>query len=91
MPRNFNMKAESGHYKLTGQDVCLIHEVRERVIKKNWPLISLYGLVTVAGVVASYFTSEWVSVGVSAIVALFTFAVGLRMLQEIVTITKEIR
>ena len=91
MPKHSNMKGETGHYQLSGQNVKLIHSVTRKAVKKNWPMLAVYCVITVANFVSSYFTSGWLSVGVSFTVAIFTFLVGLRMVQQVITITNEVR
>ncbi len=49
---DYRMKAESGEFRLTGQDARLIHTIISRVVKKNWWLIGLYATITVGGVLA---------------------------------------
>jgi hypothetical protein len=88
---NVRMNAETGSYKLTGQDAKLMHYVIVKVVEKDWPLLSLYLVVIVVGLVASYVTSRWDSVGFSFVVDAFTFVVGLLMVQTVITITNEIR
>lgn len=90
MPKHYKMKAEPGHYKLTGQDVKLVHTVTVTAVKRNWPWLSAYFVVTVGGIAWSYFTSEWVSVWLSIGVAAVTFVIGGRMVQQVITITKEV-
>ena len=80
MPKHYILKAEPGVYKLTGQDTKLVL----RAVKKNWRMISIYAAVTLGGIVASYYTNGWLSVGISSVVAAITFFVGLRMLQQVV-------
>jgi len=91
MSKNYRMTAETGSYKLTGQNVKLIHTVTTTAVKRNWIWLSIYIIVTLGGIVGSYFTNEWISVGLSVAIAAITFFVGLRMIQEVITITKEIR
>jgi hypothetical protein len=91
MPKHHNMNTDTGSYGITGFAASQTKTTTTRVIKKNWRLVCLYGFITLAGIVGSYFTSAWISVGVSIIVALITFLVGLRMIQEAVTITREVR
>jgi hypothetical protein len=91
MAKNYRMKAEPGHSQVTGHNVDLVHTVIKRAVVKNVPWIAVYVIVTAGGIVASYFTAEWASVGLSMAVAVITFFVGLRMVKEIITITKEIR
>jgi hypothetical protein len=88
---DYRMKAESGEFRLTGQDARLIHTIISRVVKKNWWLIGLYATITVGGVSVSYFLSGWISVAVSGALALVTFLIGLRMMHQVITITNEVR
>jgi hypothetical protein len=88
---DYKLEPESGSFKLTGGNVSLMHIVTVVAVKRNWWLLSIYGLVTIAGIYASYFMSGWSSVIVSSAVAAITFVVGLRMWQQVITITKEIR
>jgi hypothetical protein len=91
MPKDFRMDVETGHYKTTGNDVQLRHSATVKAVKNNWILLSLYFIITIVGVVLSYFTSGWCSVFVSAPVALITFLIGYWMLQQVITITNEVR
>jgi hypothetical protein len=85
------MIAEAGQFGVAGQNARLIHTIISRAVSKNWWLISLYIAITIAGVAVSYFLSGWVSVAVTAAVAIVTFLVGLRMMHQVVTITNEVR
>jgi hypothetical protein len=76
---DYHMKAETGSFALKGQNARLIHIVTFIAIKKNKPWIVLYAVVTIVGIVMSYFLSGWLSVIASAVVALTTFGVGLLM------------
>jgi uncharacterized membrane protein YfcA len=88
---NYRMKVDTGVFKITVQDVRLIHTITSKAVKRNWWLICLYAVITVAGVSVSYFLSGWISVAASAAVALVTFLIGLRMLHQTITITNEVR
>jgi hypothetical protein len=70
------------------QKVTLTYSAIAEAVKINWWLICLYLVVTVAGVVASYFTSGWISVLISSAVAIITFFVGLKMMKTVITITR---
>jgi hypothetical protein len=85
------MKADAGSYAVKGQDARLIHTVTSKVIKTSWPWITLYAVITIAGIAVSYFLSGWLSVIVSALVALTTLGVGLLMGHKVITITNEVR
>ncbi|MBZ0148749.1 MAG: hypothetical protein K8F62_14585, partial [Pseudorhodoplanes sp.] len=65
MAKHYRMQAETGHLRLTGQNVQLIHTVRKKTVEKNPLLIAVYLFVTVSSIVASYFTSGWISVAVA--------------------------
>jgi hypothetical protein len=86
---------ETGSLKLTAHDAHT--ELINSVIRKAWEssplLISLYAVITFAGVGASYFTSRWSSVALSFAVALVTLLIGLGMVRKVIriTITKTIR
>jgi hypothetical protein len=54
-------------------------------------MLIAYFVITVGGIIASYFTSGWLSVGISTGVAVITFLVGLRMVREVITITNNVR
>jgi hypothetical protein len=78
-------------YTVTGQNVTLTHSLTRKVVKKNWRMLIAYFVITVGGIIASYFTSGWLSVGLSTGVAVITFLVGLRMVREVITITNNAR
>lgn len=87
---DYRMDVETGHYRLTGHGTKLVHTVVKKTVQKNWPMILGYGAVTGGGIVASYWTNQWISVGLSVLVALITFFIGLRMIRDIITITSEV-
>ena len=91
MPKNYEMKVETGRYVVSGNSTKLTHTTVAEVTRRNWPLLGAYGILTLASIVGSYFTSQWVSVAVSFAFAVITFLVGLRMLVQVVTITNEVR
>ena len=78
-----------GSFTLTGHDaeLELTRTVIREVWKGNWPLISLYTLISLGSVGASYFTSRWNSVVLSSAVALATLLIGLFMAWKVITIT----
>ncbi len=78
-------------YTVTGQNVTLTRSVTRKAVKKNWPMLIAYFVITVGGIIVSYFTSRWLSVGLSTGVAVITFFVGLRMVREVITITNDAR
>jgi uncharacterized membrane protein YfcA len=88
---NYRIKAGTGVFRLTGQDARLVHTITSQALKRNWWLICLYAVITMAGVSVSYFLSGWISVAASAAVALVTFLIGLRMMHQVITITNEVR
>jgi len=91
MPKHYEMKGETGRYSVSGNAAQFTHTTVAEVTRRNWPLLGAYGLITLASIIASYFTSQWVSVAVSFAFAVITFLVGLRMLIQVVTITNEVR
>jgi hypothetical protein len=91
MPEHYEMKAEPGAFVISGNSARLKHTTVAEATRRNWPLLGAYGLITLASIIASYFTSQWVSVAVSFAFAVITFLVGLRMLIQVVTITNEVR
>ncbi|MEX0803417.1 MAG: hypothetical protein WD688_08890 [Candidatus Binatia bacterium] len=91
MAKDYRMKADPVSYVVTGNDVALKHTVMKKAVKKNWLWFSIYAFVTLFGIFASYFTSEWLSVVLSFVVAVITFFVGFVMLQTVITITNERR
>jgi hypothetical protein len=91
MAKNYDMGPGTGDLKLTGQRTRLIYTVRTRVLERNWPLIIAYIVITVVGIIASYFTSGWLSVGLALSVAVVTFFIGLHMLRDAITITNEVQ
>jgi uncharacterized membrane protein YfcA len=90
-PEPIRMKAETGHFQMTGGGVTLTYRTIVEATKRRWGWIIVYAAVTVFGVVASYWTSKSISVALSLVVAIITFFVGLRMIQTVITITNERR
>jgi hypothetical protein len=88
---NHTVKPDAGQLALKGQIPRLIYTVTSIAIKRNWPWIALYAVITIVGIVLSYFLSGWQSVLVSFVVALTTFGVGLVMWHKVITITNEVR
>ncbi len=76
---------------MTGQNVKLVHAVTNTVLTRKWLLLSLYLVINLIGIIASYFASGWLIVGISVSVAICDFLYRLRMLQEVITITREER
>jgi uncharacterized membrane protein HdeD (DUF308 family) len=89
--KDYRIKAETGHYAVTGSDAKLVHTVVKRSIHKNWGLVSFYILISIASAYITYFTSEWVSVALSIAVTIVSLIVGWFMAREIVTTTNEVR
>jgi hypothetical protein len=85
------MKAETGHYKITGQDVRLIHTARQRLVKTNKALIAFYVVFNAIGVAAAYFVDKWEAVGLALLVLVISTLIGLYMIKEAITITNEVR
>lgn len=85
----YHHEGATGSYTLTGRDAEL--ELTRTVIRearnRSWPLISLYAVITLGGVGASYLTSRWNSVALSSAVALTTLLIGLFMAWKVITIT----
>lgn len=91
MPKEYRLDLEPPKFEITINDAKLRHTVITTAVKKHWRLIAIYGVVTIIGVAASYCTSKWSSVGISIVVDLITFLVGLGMLERVITITNEVR
>jgi hypothetical protein len=89
--RHYVNKGETGSFKLTGHDAELIHTVIRSEMKRNWLLLSFYGVITVIDWFASYFTSQWASVALSVVVSVVTFFVGLRMVRKVITTDRRCR
>ena len=83
----YQHESATGSYTLTGHDtkVELTRTVIREVWKGNWGWISAYGVVTLCGIGASYFTNYWCSVAVSGAVALITLVIGLVMAGKVIT------
>lgn len=85
------MKAEPGHYKVSGAPAKLTHTATITTIKRNWWLIALYTAVNLASI---YFCSfripaPWFSAAVSFVIWLFTTWIGYLMMCKVERITKE--
>lgn len=91
MSGNRDIKADNGSFRLSAGRTTLIKRAIKSAVKKNWLFVTLYALVTIAGIIASYFVNGWISVAVSLFVAILSFIIGLRMLAEVITITEETR
>ena len=87
---DYRMKADTGHFKVTGHEVKLVRSSITKALQKNWWLVIVYIAVTIAGLGYTYATGTWRDVFVAFFVAAITFAVGLKMLIEVNTITTEI-
>jgi hypothetical protein len=90
-PKAYILNAEPRRFRISGSDARLIHRTISEAVKRSWPWISVYAVVTAFGIGASYFTNEWVSVALSTVVAAVTLIVGYLMLQKVITITIETR
>jgi len=88
---DYKMKAGTGHFKVTGQNVQLVRAAAIKLVENNWPLIVFYFVVNVAGIGGAYFIEKWDAVQLAALVAFMSFLIGLKMIKETITITKEIR
>jgi hypothetical protein len=92
MSKNLGMNAETGANKLTGRDARLQHTVIVKAVKRNWLWLSVYGVITIGGVVTSYLIPGGLpSVAVTIFVDVLTYIVGWHMVHEVITITNEIR
>jgi hypothetical protein len=91
MGKYLRMNAGTGTFNLTKQDVTLIRSVTAEAVKRNWPWLCTYGLITLAGIVASFFLNGWTSVAVSGFVAVLTLLVALVMIQDVITIANDAR
>jgi hypothetical protein len=90
-PKAYILNAEPGRFRISGSDARLIQRTISEAVKRSWPWISVYAVVTAFGIGASYFTNGWVSVALSTVVAAVTLIVGYLMLQKVITITIETR
>jgi hypothetical protein len=91
MPEHYEMKAEPRAFVISGNSARLTRTTVAEATRRNWPLLGAYGLITLASVIASFFTSSVGECGGFICVAVITFLVGLRMLIQVVTITNEVR
>lgn len=78
-------------FNLTKQDVALIRSVTVEAVKRNWLWLCTYAISTIAGIVAAFFFSGWVSVAVSGFVAVLSLIVALVLIQDVITITNDTR
>jgi hypothetical protein len=84
MAKNVHLGAGTGHFTVTAFPVMI--SVVRRAAEINWPWVIGYAAITLAGLVAAYFLSGWLSVLAAIVVALGTLYVGYRMARTIVTI-----
>ena len=89
MPKNQELKPELFVDEDIFHSPTVYRSATTRVIEKRWSLIVAYGVITVMSIVASYFTSEWWSVGVTTFVAVITSALGLVMMRDVETTVLE--
>ena len=54
MGRNFGLKAQAGPYVLTGRSAKLTHRALSSAVRKNPWLLAVYAVITVAGIIISY-------------------------------------
>jgi hypothetical protein len=47
---DYKMKAGTGHFKVSGQNVQLVRAAAIKLVENNWPLIVFYFVVNVAGI-----------------------------------------
>ena len=90
---DYKMNAETGSYKVAGQNATFTHSVIAKTVAKNWWLIVLYLAINLVSIfVGAYIlTVPWLSVSVSILVLLFTTWVGYFMMTKVVTKTDEVR
>jgi hypothetical protein len=89
MRKHLSMNAEAGTFNLTEQDVTRIRSVTVAAVKRNWPWLCTYGVITLAGIVPSFFLNGWVNVAISCFVAVLTLLVALVMIQDVITIAND--
>ncbi len=89
--QHFNLELETGRYNISGSDAELWHTAIRKALEKNWPWISIYAVITLVGLVGSYFLSGWMSLALTAVVDAVAFVAGLRMIRDVITITHTIR
>jgi hypothetical protein len=89
MGKYLRMNAGTGTFNLSNQDVTLIRSVTAEAAKRNWPWLCAYGISIIAVIVASFFFSGWISVAVSAFVAVLSLVVALVMIQDVIMIAND--
>lgn len=80
--RHYKLELERSSFKLTGHEAEL--KVIAKAVKKNPLLMGVYGVITVVGLFASYFSSGWCSVAISLVVDGLTLFVGWNMAHEVI-------
>jgi hypothetical protein len=89
---NHIIKPEAGSLKLTGFAPKLTYTVITKAVARNWPIIALYIIINIGGVVGAYFfTTPWLSAAASCGVSIISTLVGYFMMGQVVTITNEVR
>jgi len=88
--RRVNLQA-SGFFGAAGgrATLTLTRKTIRKAVEKNCVLMIDYGIATVGGAWASYWTNYGLSVVLSFFVAVVTLLLGLYMLREVITITIE--
>jgi hypothetical protein len=72
----------------TGVNVSVILTTTRTVWEAHWPLIATYIVFQIVAAIGSYWPSGFISVLYSLLVAIISTAIGLFIIQKVVTVTK---
>jgi hypothetical protein len=91
--KNYTLNAETGRFKVTGQNARLIHTVVVEAIQKNWWLIALYAVANFIAIYVGAYAIQvsWLNAFVSFIMFIFSTWIGYAMMCKVVTTTNEVR
>jgi hypothetical protein len=79
------LKVQQARLGLKIQGVTV--RIMRQFFQKNWWLIAAWFVIQLIGIYASYYTSEWVSVSLSLVVAVITFFLGLLAFTTVIKLT----
>ncbi len=89
--QHFNLELETARYNMSGSDSELVDTAIRKAMEKNWALINGYLVITLVGLVGSYYLTGLWSLTASVVVNVAAFFTGSRMTRDVIIITRTIR